>query len=53
MKYVPSWFPGAQFKRNAKMWKKTTDRMFDDPFNRIKDEMVNPSPAWPALVLQY
>ncbi|KAF8189603.1 cytochrome P450 [Mycena galopus ATCC 62051] len=30
LKYVPSWFPGAQFKRDVKAWRKLSQRLADE-----------------------
>ncbi|PVF97872.1 cytochrome P450 [Serendipita vermifera] len=39
LKHVPSWFPGAGFKRQAKIWKadlhKTGDRLYDNVMNDV------------------
>ncbi|KDQ16087.1 hypothetical protein BOTBODRAFT_173362 [Botryobasidium botryosum FD-172 SS1] len=40
LRYIPSWFPGAGFKRNAKIWRKELDDMVGDPFKRVKAEMA-------------
>ena len=36
MKYVPAWFPGAKFKRQAREWKKAVDAMANVPYDAIK-----------------
>ncbi|KAJ7252519.1 cytochrome P450, partial [Mycena rebaudengoi] len=36
LKYVPAWFIGAGFKRQAREWKKLTDKMVQLPFNAAK-----------------
>ncbi|KAJ7510489.1 cytochrome P450 [Mycena galericulata] len=36
LKYVPQWFPGAGFKRQAAEWKKMVDMMVDRPFTDAK-----------------
>ncbi|KDQ16084.1 hypothetical protein BOTBODRAFT_157338 [Botryobasidium botryosum FD-172 SS1] len=40
LKYIPSWFPGAEFKRNAKIWRKELDDMVGDPFKRVKADIA-------------
>ncbi|KDQ12552.1 hypothetical protein BOTBODRAFT_161446 [Botryobasidium botryosum FD-172 SS1] len=40
LQYVPTWFPGAQFKRNAKVWRKLAERMVDHPFEAVKSAMA-------------
>ncbi|KAI5988513.1 cytochrome P450 [Pisolithus albus] len=41
LQYLPSWFPGAGFKRKAGMCRKMTAEMADLPFAVAKDEMVS------------
>lgn len=36
LKYVPSWMPGAQFKRDATVWAPQVNQMFDEPFDVVK-----------------
>lgn len=40
LKYVPSWFPGAEFKRKAMRWRKELEQFVDLPFNHVKELMV-------------
>ncbi|KDQ11849.1 hypothetical protein BOTBODRAFT_34941 [Botryobasidium botryosum FD-172 SS1] len=40
LRHVPSWFPGAGFKRHAKILRQKVDTMFDVPFNRVKTNMA-------------
>ena len=40
MKYIPEWFPGAKFKRQAKVWKAVIDDMLHVPFNAVKEQMA-------------
>ena len=44
VKYVPSWFPGAGFKRHAAIWREGVMRGISEPFQYTKKEMV-----WPSL----
>ncbi|KAI5988515.1 cytochrome P450 [Pisolithus albus] len=39
--YLPSWFPGAGFKRKASQCRKLAAEMVDLPFAMAKDEMVS------------
>ncbi|KAJ7454160.1 cytochrome P450, partial [Mycena latifolia] len=39
LKYVPSWFPGAGFKRQTKEWRKAVRAMHDLPFAETKRQM--------------
>ena len=40
MKYVPSWFPGAGFQRQAARWKTLVDAMHARPYEIAKDAYV-------------
>ncbi|EKM55881.1 uncharacterized protein PHACADRAFT_256813 [Phanerochaete carnosa HHB-10118-sp] len=39
LKHIPTWFPGAQFKRDAARYKKWVDAMYETPYNQFKDAM--------------
>ncbi|KAF7350121.1 Cytochrome P450 [Mycena venus] len=39
LKYVPSWFPGAGFKRDAEEWTKLSQRLADAPLAETKRQM--------------
>lgn len=41
VKYVPTWLPGAGFKREAKQWRQQLDQLAHTPFNIVKDEVVS------------
>ncbi|KAJ7169194.1 cytochrome P450 [Mycena crocata] len=41
LKYVPSWMPGAKFKRDAKEWKKLALDMRNVPFAETKRQMAS------------
>ncbi|KAJ7723816.1 cytochrome P450 [Mycena metata] len=41
LKYVPSWFPGARFKRLAKMYTKSCDDMAEIPLAYVKEQMAS------------
>ncbi|KAG9096951.1 hypothetical protein FS749_007401 [Ceratobasidium sp. UAMH 11750] len=40
MKYIPSWFPGASWKRKAHKWRAEKDRMINDPFEWTKSQIT-------------
>ena len=40
MKYLPTWSPGAEFKRNAITWKCSVDEMFERPYRELKADLV-------------
>ncbi|TDL23203.1 cytochrome P450 [Rickenella mellea] len=39
LKYLPEWFPGAKFKREAKEWRRHVLSMRDSPFAVVKKTM--------------
>ncbi|KAJ7871890.1 cytochrome P450 [Mycena olivaceomarginata] len=39
LKYVPKWFPGAEFKRKAEEWRKLARAMVDVPYTETKRQM--------------
>lgn len=41
LKYVPSWFPGANFKRKARQWWEVTHELVEVPFAETKRNMVS------------
>lgn len=41
LKYVPPWFPGAEWKRTALKWKVEKDTMLDETFNWTKRAVVS------------
>jgi len=40
LKYVPEWFPGAKFQRNAAMMRTHSEKMRNAPFEATKTSMV-------------
>ncbi|KAJ3846863.1 cytochrome P450 [Lentinula lateritia] len=41
LKYVPSWFPGASFKRKARKWNGILAATITPPFMKVKQAMAN------------
>ncbi|KIP07729.1 hypothetical protein PHLGIDRAFT_89231 [Phlebiopsis gigantea 11061_1 CR5-6] len=41
LRFVPSWFPGASWKRKAASWRAETRAMADVPFEMAKDEAAH------------
>ncbi|KAH8114932.1 cytochrome P450 [Phellopilus nigrolimitatus] len=41
LRHIPTWFPGAGFKREALIIRKMSDAMLDVPFNKVKEERVS------------
>ncbi|KAF8510113.1 cytochrome P450 [Hysterangium stoloniferum] len=54
LKYVPSWFPGASFKRKAADWRKATTYMSEAPFQAVKKAMAegNAPPSFTSSLLE-
>ncbi|EJD54730.1 cytochrome P450 [Auricularia subglabra TFB-10046 SS5] len=40
LKHIPDWFPGAQFKRDAKVWKVIAERARDEPHEFVVKQMA-------------
>jgi hypothetical protein len=40
LKYVPSWFPGASFKKKAARWRAVNHTMAERPFRYVKEQFV-------------
>lgn len=40
LKYIPEWFPGAKFKRDAKEWYKIAMEFREAPFRATKRNLV-------------
>ncbi|THU86325.1 cytochrome P450 [Dendrothele bispora CBS 962.96] len=36
LKWIPSWFPGAGFKRNAKIWAENSTILRDEPWEKLQ-----------------
>ncbi|KAH8114934.1 cytochrome P450 [Phellopilus nigrolimitatus] len=41
LRYIPTWFPGAGFKREALITRKLSDMMMEIPFNKVKEERAS------------
>ncbi|KAH8113801.1 cytochrome P450 [Phellopilus nigrolimitatus] len=41
LRYIPTWFPGAGFKREALITRKLSDMMTEIPFNKVKEERAS------------
>ena len=40
MRFVPSWFPGATWKRKAKLYRDYMEKMLRVPFELVKQQIV-------------
>ncbi|KAF9548289.1 cytochrome P450 [Agrocybe pediades] len=54
LKYVPSWLPGASFKRKAAYWKKINHDLTEIPFKHVEDQMKagKASPSISAALIE-
>ncbi|KAF9466030.1 cytochrome P450 [Collybia nuda] len=52
LKYVPSWMPGAGFKRKAAYWKQINIEMAEKPFQHVK-ENLRAGNATPSIVATF
>jgi hypothetical protein len=41
LQYLPRWFPGATFRREAESYSKIMQHMREIPYNQVKDQMVS------------
>lgn len=41
LKYMPTWMPGAGFKKKAQVWKKKMEDFVDRPYEYVKNGMVS------------
>ena len=51
MKHLPSWFPGAGFKRSAVEWKKLIEAFVNEPYEDCRQKIVSHLPSSPARML--
>jgi hypothetical protein len=40
LRFLPSWFPGANFKRAAKLYTECLQAMRNAPYNRVREQLV-------------
>jgi hypothetical protein len=48
MKYIPSWFPGAEWKKQAHYWRGINRDVRFKPFNLVKYQMVSATRQYTA-----
>lgn len=53
LKYLPLWFPGAGFKRNAIKWKAKMEELTDKPYEFFKASMVSRFLSFCHSVMQF
>lgn len=49
VKYVPDWFPGAGFKREAKRMRSDLYKATERPYQHVKNEIVGSPSQWPLM----
>ncbi|KAJ7174153.1 cytochrome P450 [Mycena crocata] len=54
LKYIPTWFPGASFKRLAKLYTKSCDELAEVPLAYVQDQMSagQETPSYASNLLQ-
>ncbi|CAE6440072.1 unnamed protein product [Rhizoctonia solani] len=54
LRYVPSWFPFAGFKRECVKWRALRDQVVDEPLKWVKEQMSKGTaiPSFSSLLLQ-
>ena len=40
LKYVPSWFPGAGFKKKAERWRVSFTDLLEKPYRRVIEDLA-------------
>lgn len=45
VKHVPDWFPGAGFKKTAKLYRQTAVQLRDGPYEAVKQQVVRNVPS--------
>ncbi|KAG8686613.1 hypothetical protein FRC11_008691 [Ceratobasidium sp. 423] len=50
MQYIPTWFPGAQWKRKAMAWRLQKEQMLNVPFDWTRDKMRSGTPVPPSML---
>ncbi|KAL1984336.1 hypothetical protein VTN96DRAFT_9294 [Rasamsonia emersonii] len=40
LRYLPDWFPGTEFKRTARLWRKTVTDLVERPYAFVKQQMA-------------
>ena len=43
VRHVPTWMPGAAFKRKALEWRKLNRAMLNEPYEMVKERTVSPA----------
>jgi hypothetical protein len=49
VRYVPSWFPGAAFQKQAKLWREDMDRARSRPVDSVMKDVVSTKPPFVIL----
>ncbi|KAH8116638.1 cytochrome P450 [Phellopilus nigrolimitatus] len=54
LRYVPSWFPGAGFKRTARKWRNHAHEFVERPYAFVKDQMARGTarPSFVSMLLE-
>ncbi|KAA8652899.1 cytochrome P450 [Aspergillus tanneri] len=54
VKYLPAWFPGAEFKKTAKVWRESLTAFLNKPYKFVKRQMneMNYEPSFTSNLLR-
>ncbi|KAJ3560335.1 hypothetical protein NP233_g10902 [Leucocoprinus birnbaumii] len=52
MKYIPAWFPGANWRRKGDRWAAINDRVVNEPFDFVKQQ-VKEGKAVPSIAQRF
>ncbi|THC93361.1 hypothetical protein EYZ11_007153 [Aspergillus tanneri] len=54
LKYLPAWFPGAEFKKTAKVWRESLTAFLNKPYKFVKRQMneMNYEPSFTSNLLR-
>lgn len=50
MKYIPEWFPGAEWKRKAAHWRHINGFVANYPWNLVKQKIESVSPLYSVII---
>ncbi|KAH9927367.1 cytochrome P450 [Amylocystis lapponica] len=53
LKYLPSWFPGAAFKRQAYEWRKSVLATVEAPFNAVKSAISEGDKTSSSMIVSF
>ena len=52
VKYLPSWFPGGEFKSIAREWRKDVEQLRDGPYEAVRQQLVSKNTQFSYLKIR-